>query len=226
MLSQLVAKGLLTGYRDAFGSMDTVATARFVTRQVVGFVAERTQARALASRLLAAARGRTGEGDLRDRAVQLGLFVDREQHVLDSLARRMRRVASSPDAFAGFNDAQDHLLKAAAVHTDRVLMEAFAAAVERCADDDTRRVLALVADLHALSTIEADLGWFLTHGRLTPAQAKAVTAGVNALCAELRPLARDLVDGFGIPDEWLGATIVSGTVAAREAVTGSFQVMG
>ncbi len=215
VLSQLVAKGLLTGYRDTFGAMDTVATARFVARQVVGFVAERTQARALAARLLSAAQGRTGEGDLRDRAVQLGLFVDREQHVLDSLARRMRRVASAPNPFDGFNDAQDHLLKAAAVHTDRVLMEAIAAAVEKCEDATARQLLGTVADLYALSTIEADLGWFLTHGRLTPSRAKAVTAAVNGLCAALRPLARDLVDGFGIPDEWLGATIVSGAAAER-----------
>jgi acyl-CoA oxidase len=226
VLLQLVAKGLLTGYRDAFGALDTLGTVRFVARQVVGVVAERTQSRALARRLLSAAPGRAGEGDLRDRGVQLRLFVDREQHVLDSLAQRMRRVASSSDPFTGFNEAQDHLLKAAVVHTDRIVMEAFAAAVERCTDPLARDVLSAVADLHALSTIESDLAWFLVHGRLTPSTAKAVSAAVNALCGELRPHARALVDGFGIPDEWLGASIATGVEAERHRLAGTAEVMG
>ena len=38
------------------------------------------------------------------------------------------------------------------------------------------------------------------HGRLTAARSKAVIAEVNALCARLRPHARALIDGFGIPE--------------------------
>ena len=63
--------------------------------------------------------------------------------------------------------------------------------------------------------------WFLAHGRLTPSRAKAVSAAVNALCAELRPHARALVDGFGIPDEWLGASIATGIEAERQRVAGT-----
>jgi hypothetical protein len=42
--------------------------------------------------------------------------------------------SGSADPFAVFNDVQDHLLTAARVHVDRVVMEAFVAAIDDCAD--------------------------------------------------------------------------------------------
>ena len=45
MLLQLVAKGLLTDYKDSFQNLSPLATARFVAERVLGAVAERTSAR-------------------------------------------------------------------------------------------------------------------------------------------------------------------------------------
>ena len=219
VLLQLVAKGLLTGYRDSFGALDTVATVRFVARQLAATVVERTALRTLSQRLVDAAPGK--DGDLRSRPVQMQLFVDRERHVLEGLARRLRPVARSADPFEGFNNTQDHLLRAARVHVDRVVLESFVAGIDRCEDEDARALLSKVADLHALSIVEADLAWFLAHGRLSPARAKAVIATVNALLAELRPHARSLVDAFGIPPAWLGASIATGIEAERQAAAGT-----
>jgi hypothetical protein len=45
-----------------------------------------------------------------------------------------------------------------------------------------------------------------------------VTRQVNALCAELRPSAAELVDAFGIPDELIAAPIgLPGGPASRSA---------
>jgi acyl-CoA oxidase len=63
--------------------------------------------------------------------------------------------------------------------------------------------LNLLCDLHALATIEADRAWFMEHGRLTSSRSKAISREINALCRKLRPLARDLVDAFGVPEEML-----------------------
>jgi acyl-CoA oxidase len=52
---------------------------------------ERTTALQLVGRLVDAARRREGEGDLHDRGHQLWLLEQREAHVLDGLARRLRR---------------------------------------------------------------------------------------------------------------------------------------
>ena len=202
VLLQLVAKGLLTQYKDAFGNLSPLATARLVAERFLGAVAERTAARKVVDRLT--------EGDDRealfDREWQLKLFQDREQHVLEGVADRLRK--AGPDPFDVFNAAQDHVLRAGRVHVDRLVLEAFAGAIGRCEDPDTKVLLGRVCDLYALANIEADRAWFLEHGRLSAGRSKAVIAAVNALCAELRPYARTLVDGFGIPGQYLAAPML------------------
>ncbi|MFR9730575.1 acyl-CoA dehydrogenase [Saccharopolyspora sp. MS10] len=216
VLLQLVAKGLLTGYKDQFEELGTVGMARFVADQFVGAVIERTAAKSLVQRLVDAAQ-RDDEGSVFDRGWQLRLFDDREQHVLDGLARRLRRATGKDaDPFEVFNAAQDHVLRAARVHVDRVVLEAFVAGIERCRDAETARLLDRVCDLHVLSSIEEDRGWFLEHERITPRRAKAVTEAVNGLCRELRPHAVELVEAFGIPRQWLTAPIATGAEAARQ----------
>ncbi len=208
VLLQLVAKGLLTNYRSDFEDLGTLATVRFMAEQFAGSVIERTAARGVIERLLAAGPGRDDETVLFNRAWQVRTFEDREQHMLEGLARRLRRAAGASDPFAIFNDAQDHLLRTARAHVDRIVLEAFVAGIDRCPDPGTRALLGRVCDLYVLSTIEADLAWFLAHGRLTATRAKAVTSAVNALCDQLRPHAQTLVDAFAIPAPFLVAAML------------------
>lgn len=219
MLLQLVAKGLLTSYRDHVGELNPLGIARFVAESFVEAVIERTAAREVIRRLIDAAPGTDEEAGLYDRGWQLQLFEDREKHIVDGLARRLRRAGTGPQAFEVFNAAQDHLLTAARAHVDRVVLEAFVAALDRCANPGCAAVLERVCDLYVLSNVEADLGWFLQHGRLTPARAKAVRSTVNELCRQLRPHARTLIEGFGIPDGYLTAPIATGEEADRQATT-------
>jgi acyl-CoA oxidase len=207
VLLQLVAKGLLTSYRDHVGDLDAFGTVLFVADQVAATIVERTAARALLDRLAAVAPGRE-EWDLRDRAWQRRMFADREEHLLEGAARRLRR-ASRGNAFEVFNAAQPHLLELARAHVHRLVLEAFVAAVDACEDPDGALLLDAVCDLYALSTIEEERAWYLEHGRLTPGRSKAVTKAVDELCGELRPHARTLVDAFGIPEAWLSAAILT-----------------
>jgi acyl-CoA oxidase len=208
VLLQLVAKSMLTSYRDHFGDLDALGTVRFVADQVVEQVLERTAARGLVDRIAAAAPGRDDDA-LRDRAWQLSMFEWRESHVLAGLARRLRRATADEDAFEAVNRAQEHMLRAATAHVHLTLLQAFDRAVQGCGDSGTSALLGSVCDLYALAEIESDRAWFLEHGRLTPSGSKAVTRAVDDLCRELRPRAATLVDGLGIPREWLGAEIVA-----------------
>jgi acyl-CoA oxidase len=63
--------------------------------------------------------------------------------------------------------------------------------------------LNLLCDLYALTTIEADRAWFMEHGRLSSARSKAISREVSGLCRKIRPIAVDLVNGFGVPDAML-----------------------
>jgi acyl-CoA oxidase len=203
VLLQLVAKSLLTGYKDSFEDLSPLAAARFVAEQFFDAVVERTAARQVVERLTSADDGQV----LFDREWQLKLFQDREEHVLVGLANRLRKAGKDP--FGVFNAAQDHVLRAGRVHVDRLVLEAFVRAVARCADPEAKELLERVCDLYALATIEADRAWFLEHGRLTSGRSKAVVAAVNALCAHLRPHARTLVDAFAIPEQFLAAPMLA-----------------
>src|SRR3989440_8774168 len=204
VLLQLVAKGLLTNFRDEFESMDTVAMVRFVADQVVGAVLERTAVRGMAQWIADAVPRKEEDTNLLDREYHTYLFAWREKHVLEAAARRLRKLmAKDADAFAAFNAVQDHLLLAARAHVERVILEHFKAAIDRCDDAETKSLLDQVCDLHVLASLERDRAWFLEHGQLSASRAKAVITNVNRLCRDLRPRARLLVDAFGIPEELL-----------------------
>ncbi|SFL77631.1 acyl-CoA dehydrogenase [Geodermatophilus ruber] len=220
VLLQLVAKGLLTGYRDAFGSLDGWGKVGFIADMVRETVLERTAARGLIARLVDAVPGRDDDVPLLDRGWQLKMLEDREKHTLEGAIRRLRKNAgtSGMAPFDMFNDVQDHVLRTAQAHIDRIVLEAFVAGVERTTDLQARALLDRVCDLYALTTIEADKAWFLEHGRLTPTRAKALTATVNSLLQELRPHMVTLVDAFAIPEDWKAAAILREEGDRQEAM--------
>ena len=201
VLLQLLAKDLLTKYAKEVSGLDPVGLAMFVADSFVDTVRERTTAGQLIQRLIDARPGsKDDDGDLLDRGTQLNMFEDREEHVLETLARRMRRAAKAEpeEAFRIFNNAQDHLIRAAQAHIDRVVLEAFTAGIARTEEGEAADLLREVCTLYALSTIEEDLAWFMGHNRLSIPRAKQVTPLVNAQCEKLRPFTDDLVEGFGV----------------------------
>ena len=217
VLLQLVAKELITGYRDHFGELDLLGTTRFVADQAVETVVERVGGRRILQRLLDAAPGHDEEAGLLDRSWHASLFEWREKHLLETVARRLRRAASATDPFMVFNAAQDHMLAAARAHIDSVLLQAFVTAIDALPEGDARLLLDRVCDLFVLSTIEADRGWLQEHGRLTGQRSKAVIAEVNRLCAALRPHAGALIEAFGVPEQAIAAPIAQGAEEKRQA---------
>jgi acyl-CoA oxidase len=214
VLLQLVAKGLLTRYGEAYDDLDALGTIRFVAEQVVDTMIERIAARPVVQSLVDAVRSREGEeSDLRDRGAQLELFEFREEHVLASLARRIREGAQEADEFAVFTGVQDHVAAAARAHVDRLVLELATEVVDRCDDPDVAALLGDVLDLYALTTVEAERAWFQEHGRLSAERSKAVRAAVDDLCARLRPQARLLVDAFGIPEPLVDVPMLTGSAA-------------
>ncbi|MGC3994282.1 MAG: acyl-CoA dehydrogenase [Propionicimonas sp.] len=206
VLLQLVAKALLTDYKQVWGDLDRVGMVQATARMVGGTMLERTAANLLVDRLVATARRRPDELALVDRGWHAYLFEERERHALESLARRMRR-ASSKD-FDAVNRLGDHMLFVAKAHLERVLLEAFIAGIEACTDPAAKAVLQRLCSLYALSSINDDRAWFIEHNRITTGRAKAIGAQLSALCGELRPDALALVEGLGIPESWLGATFL------------------
>jgi acyl-CoA oxidase len=209
VLLQLVAKGLLTQYRDNFNSFDTREMVLFAARGVAGSVVERAFGGSIVQRLLAGAPGRDADNALEERGGQLAIFADREEHTVSTLAARMRALSKGEDSdpIEVLTATQAHMLAAGWAHIDRLLLEALAAASEN-SEGPGRELLGRVCDLFVYSTVEDNAAWFLEHGRISPAQSKAITVQVDALCAELAPHALALVDAFGLADAWLDCPLL------------------
>lgn len=211
VMLQLLSKELLTAYAKEVGGLDPLGMVKFVAGTVTDVVKERTAASQLIQRLIDAAGGSDAtDHDLLDRGTQLSLFEDREQHVIETAARRLQRAqkADGDEAFRIFNDAQDHVIRCGRVHVDRIVLEAFTAGIARCEDDEAADLLREVCTLYALSVIEDDLAWFMAHNRLSDQRAKTVSALLNAQLTKLRPHLLTLIEGLGVPESTLGAAML------------------
>lgn len=201
VLTQLVAKELLTAYADDIKGMSPVEWVRFAANFAGERVLKRTAAQTIIQTILDTRQDNEEEGSLFNRGTQIKMFEDREEYMVASVARRLQGKAKEMSAFDAFNAVQDHVLHAAQAHIDRVILEAFVAGIDACEDEAARELLADVCDLYALSVIEEDKAWFIEHRFLSTERAKAVTRGINERCRTLRPHAETLIDGFGIPEQ-------------------------
>jgi acyl-CoA oxidase len=218
ILLQLVAKGLLTDYSSSFGELDQLGMVRFVAGLAVETVIERTAVHKLLERIKDVLPGSDDDLDqeagLLDPAYQLAMLRWREEHMLSGVARRLKRgMDAGMEPADVFSRCQDHVIGAARAHVERLVLEAFVDRVAAMPDGDeartgNRTALGHLCDLYALSTIEADRAWWMEHGRLSSARAKAITREVDDLCRTVRPIARELVDAFGVPPEMQAAEML------------------
>jgi len=215
VLLQLVGKGLLTDYASDFSDLDQLGMVRFVAGLAVDTVLERTRVHRLLDQIRDALPG--GDADwhtdsgLSDPNYHLAMYRFREEHLIGGVARRLKRGIDEGIAPGEvFSRVQDHVIAAARAHVERLVLEAFVAKVAACEDADLALVLSQLCDLHALAGIEADRAWFIEHGRLTVQRSKAITREVAELCRRLRPIARELVDAFAVPEPLLRAAALIG----------------
>ena len=199
VLTQLVAKELLTAYADDIKGMSPVEWVRFAANFAGERVMKRTAAETIMQRILDTRQDNEEEGSLFNRGTQVKMFEDREEYMIATVARRLQGKSKEMSAFDAFNAVQDHVLHAASAHIDRIILEAFVAGIDSCEDDEARKVLEMVCDLYALSVMEDDRAWFMEHRFLSTERAKAVTRGINERCRTLRPYAELLSTVSGFP---------------------------
>ena len=209
VLTQLVAKEVLSAYADDVQGLSAGGWVRFIASMARDVVVEKTAVRQVVQTLLESSDEDTEKSALTNRGTQIRLFRNREDHLVRTCAQRLRRATDDDnDAFEVFNNAQDHLLKVGQARTERVVLEAFVQAINDCDSRAAAELLGKVCDLFVYSALEADLGWFMMHRHISVERAKAIRRGVNELCRDLRPYAATLVDAFGIPEELMGAPMI------------------
>ncbi|AEF38816.1 Putative acyl-CoA oxidase [Hoyosella subflava DQS3-9A1] len=210
VLTQLVAKELLTAYSDEVRDYDALDWVKFAATMARDVVRERSGVRQLIQTLFDSSNETVEEGDLSKRAVQLQLLADREDYLVRTAAQRLRNGTKELGTpFKAFNNAQEHILSAGSAHIDRLVLESFIEGLDLVHDDEARAIAELLCDLFVFTTLEQHRDWFIMHRFLSVERAKAVRRGVNELVEKLRPHARTLVDAFGIPDAMLRAEMLN-----------------
>jgi acyl-CoA oxidase len=197
VLMQLVAKNLLGELKDQLKEMNPGRIARFFLDQ---------RLRVLKKRFV----GLTADSaSLLNPEQQLAHFRFRESTLLLRAGGEFRRLTRQKgmDAYSAFTRLQPELLELADAYAERQVLESFLEAVARVPDQTLQRPLRKLADLFALYHLERHKGWFLENGFMPGKTAQAITSHVTRLCQEVRQDAVALVDGFGIPDQCLGAPI-------------------
>jgi acyl-CoA oxidase len=198
VLLQLVGKSLLGRFARQLGSGGALGMLRMLSRVATTAVVEKNPIEVR----------RTDRAHLRDRAFHLAALSHREQTLVRAAALRIRkRVRAKASPHEAFLDVQEHVLAASHAYVERLALEWFEQRARTVADEDTRAWLARLGDLHALSILERDAGWYLEDGYVDAWKARAIRKEVEALLAEIAPAARALVDAFGIPDACLAAPI-------------------
>ena len=232
VLLQLVAKGLLTNYRDSFESRDSRAMIASGARQFAGAVIERAFGGSIIQRLLAGAPGRDADDALADRGGELAIFEDREKHTVEAVAMRVRAASktardepaddtgdetdnetddetdtraeeSAADDFAMMNAVQGHLIAPAGrTSTDCCSMPSPRPST-RCP-----RVPPGISWVGCAISSSCPPSRPMRRGSSStvgsaPPSPRDVTRQVDRLCDELADSAETFVAAFGLPDAWV-----------------------
>ncbi|GAA1720048.1 acyl-CoA dehydrogenase [Brachybacterium phenoliresistens] len=218
ILLQLVAKRLLTDYRQELRSIDRAGIGRFIAQRADTLARRHTPWHRLVQTATDAGRAERSSQSLRDAEFQEALLADRARVKVEEVALALRPAGrqSPADAAALVNKHQIEMLDAARAHADLLRWRAFTAAIERFEDEGTRAVLTDLRDLFGLSLVQADLAWFLLDGMLSAQRGRQVAAEVRRLLWRLRPHALDLVAAFDLAPEHVRAPIALGGEARRQ----------
>ncbi len=198
VLMQLVAKALLSEFKQEFHDEGFRAIIRLLVSQVSNTV---TELNPIFTR-------KTDIDHLLDSEFHLNTFKYRERKLLISVSQRMRNFLEKRiPPYDAYMRCQTHLITLADAFVEHFVLKQFLNAIENCEDEKIKIMLKKLCDLFALSTIEEHKGWFLEQDYFQGVKTKAIRKVVDKLCKEARLDADSLVDSFGIPKTCLAAPI-------------------
>lgn len=198
VLMQLVAKGLLTEFKQSFHDDGYRAVLRFLLTKVKHEAYENNPI----------FRRNTDAEHLLDKNFHFHAFNYRKRKSLISLSDRMRKyIKRGVDPYQAFLRVQIHMIDLADAYVDQLCLKSFYDRIDLCEDENTKKALKALAQLYALSTITDNKGWFLENDYMDGNKTKAIRRVVNKLFQEIKPDLHAFYEAFDIPDEMISAPI-------------------
>ena len=201
VLMQLVAKGLLTEFKQSFHDEGVKAVIRYLGSKIGNVIAEynpyftrNTSVEHLMN------------PEFHDEALKY-----REKKILISLSERMKDYLKKRlGPYEAFLKCQIHMITLAKVYTERLVYREMIKKLDSLEASPEKEMLQKITTFYALNCIYEDKGWFLEADYMDGTKSKAIRRTLNKLTQELRPEVGALVQSFGISDETLNAEILKG----------------
>ena len=199
VLMQLVAKGLLSEFKQSFHDEGVTAVMRYLGNKIGNVIAEYNPyltRKTDVEHLLSA--------DFHAEALKY-----REKKILISLADRMKDYLKKRfGTHEAFLKCQTHIITLANAYVERLIYREMVKTLDSLPPSDEKNVLQKLTTFYALNCIYEDKGWFLETDYMDGSKTKAIRRTLNKLTQELRADVDALVDAFGISDETLNAQIL------------------
>ncbi len=200
VLLQLVAKGLLSNFKQQLHDDGYKAILRIITSRIATSIIDKNP---IITR-------KTDAAHLTDPAFHQNAFIYREQKLLLTVSQRMQSlIKKRVNPYDAFLRSQMHMIELAKAYVDKLILEEYQKTVKQF---DLRsaefRILNTLYNLYALHTIYENRGWYLEHDYMHGSKSKAIRRMISKLCKDVRADAAHIVDTFGISDVLLGAEII------------------
>ncbi len=200
VLMQLVSKSLLSEFREQFNDGGYAGLIRFLAGRFTRSVTEQNP---IIIR-------NTNSEHLLSEEFHRSAFEYREQQLLYTLGQRMRNYLKKRIApYQAYLRCQNHMIALADAFVEHTILKSFYSKIEKVEDEAIKNVLLKLCQLFALESMERNKGFYLENDYVSGSKTKAIRRVVTKLCQELRPDALGLVESFNIPEEILGAEIVT-----------------
>ena len=200
VLMQLVAKGLLSNFKQQLHDDGYRAILKIVTSRIATSVVDKNP---IITR-------KTDATHLTDPLFHTNAFAYREQKLLLTISQRMRSLIKKRiNPYDAFLRSQMHMIQLGHAYVDNLILKEYQKALTQFDKSSGEyAMLNTLYNMFALHTIYENRGWYLEQDYMHGSKSKAIRRMIDRLCKDIRPEAENLVDAFGISNELLGAEII------------------
>jgi acyl-CoA oxidase len=199
VLMQLVAKGLLTEFKQSFHDEGVKAVMRYLGSKISNVMAEYNPYFT----------NNTDLEHLTNPEFHAEALRYREKKILSALSERMRDYLKKRVApHEAFLKCQTHMIALAKAYIERLVYRDMIKTLDTLAPSAEKDMLQKLTAYYALNCINEDKGWYLENDYMNGNKTKAIRRILHKMTQELRPEVEALVDAFGISKESLNAAIL------------------
>lgn len=197
VLMQLVAKGILTEFKQSFHDDGSLAVIKFLLRKANYKISEYSYLE----------KRNTDYKHLSSFYFIKEAFDFRYEKTLIKLTERMRKyLGRKMDPYQAFLKTQVHMIDLADAYIDKVTLKSMYNKIEN-SEEKIKPILTKLYQCYGLDTIQDNKGWYLENEFMEGGKTKAIRKVRTKIIQDLRPDIEGLVDAFGIPEELLAAPI-------------------